>query len=200
MIARLGGSGGVGGRVGKAGGGEGAAALGALVAGAAVTAVAGLQAAEAEAEGQSGVAADELCLVEAAVGGDDRYVVVEGVAEEAGVVGEEGGRGVGEGVLVEGADGDLVDLVRTAPDGGQADEEDVAAWQEDGAVGRIGGGDVLAGGAPVVAVEGSDGQGEADEELEIGAVEGGEVGLEGALLGVLPRRGRRRRRWVRLRR
>ena len=66
---------------------------------------------------------------------------------------EEVRRRIGKRVAAERSDRDSRDAVRAGPNGGQRNEEDVAAWQVGVLVGFIGGGDARTGDAPMVAVE-----------------------------------------------
>ncbi len=98
--------------------------------------------------------------------------------DEALEVREELGRGVGERVGLQRAEGDGWDAVQVAPEHRFAQEQHVAAGEEDGFVSIVSGGNIDASDAPVRTVDIDDGLVEDRQRVQIRSSEGGEIAEE----------------------
>ena len=140
--------------------------LGTLVTLATVYTLYRLDTGEGEFQGQPLAMSHYIDFVQLAEGGDDSEArVVDSFSDGSGEVLEELRRGIGERIGAEDAEDQLLDAIQMAPEQAFEGEEQVATGQVDCFVGGIGIGDVLTGGAPVLAIEIAGGLVEDDERL-----------------------------------
>src|SRR5688572_31510186 len=112
--------------------------------------------------------------------------MVESPRKHPRVVIEERRRGIRERVVIQRPDRDARRIVQGAPHGRDANEQNVATWQVYGLIWSFIARNIFTGGAPVVAVQATNGHLQRRQRPDVRQLERSEVGSKGALLTLLP--------------